>query len=67
MITVRAENADDVAAVRRVNELAFDQPNEAALVDALGKAADPYISLVASDSEKVVGHIFFSPVSRLPP
>ena len=63
MITVRAENPDDISAVRRVNELAFGQPNEAALVDELRKAADPYISLVATNSGQVVGHIFFSPVS----
>ena len=66
MITVRAENSVDIAAVRRVNELAFGQPNEAALVDALRKAADPYISLVATDGGQVVGHIFFSPVSIEP-
>ncbi len=33
------------------------------MVDALRNAADPYISLVAIQSERVVGHIFFSPVS----
>jgi putative acetyltransferase len=63
MVTVRAENSDDIAAVRRVNELAFGQPNEASLVDALRNGADPYISLVAIESGQVVGHIFFSPVS----
>ena len=63
MVTVRSEHSGDIAAVRRVNELAFGQPNEAALVDALRKAADPYISLVAIESGQVVGHIFFSPVS----
>ena len=63
MVTVRAENSDDIAAVRRVNELAFGGPTEAALVDALRNAANPYISLVAIESGQVVGHIFFSPVS----
>ena len=63
MVTVRAENSDDIGAVRRVNELAFGQPNEAGLVDALRIAADPYISLVAIESGQVIGHIFFSPVS----
>lgn len=63
MATVRAETSADIAAVRRVNELAFGRSNEAALVDALRNAADPYISLVAIESERVVGHIFFSPVS----
>lgn len=63
MVTVRAETSGDIAAVRRVNELAFGRPNEAALVDALRHASDPYISLVAIESGQVVGHIFFSPVS----
>ena len=63
MITVRAETAEDVPAVRRVNELAFGQPNEADLVDALRAAARPYISLVAAGGGRVVGHIFFSPVT----
>jgi putative acetyltransferase len=66
MITARAENSDDLAAVRRVNELAFGRPNEAALVDVLREASDPSISLVATDAGQVVGHIFFSPVSIEP-
>ena len=63
VVTVRAENSHDIAGVRRVNELAFGGPNEADLVDALRKAADPYISLVAIENDLIVGHIFFSPVS----
>lgn len=63
MITIRAERAGDVPAVRRLNELAFGQPEEAALVDALRAAADPHVSLVAADGDQIVGHIFFSPVS----
>lgn len=63
MVTVRAENLEDIAAVRRVNELAFGQPNEASLVDVLRNGAHPYISLVAVESVLIVGHIFFSPVS----
>ncbi|HEV2708144.1 MAG TPA: N-acetyltransferase [Pyrinomonadaceae bacterium] len=62
MITVRAETAEDISAVRRVNELAFERAEEAALVDALRVAADPQISLVAVAQDEVVGHIFFSPV-----
>ncbi|MCM3904907.1 MAG: N-acetyltransferase [Pyrinomonadaceae bacterium] len=63
VVTVRAENSDDIGVVRRVNELAFGSPNEAALVDALRIAADPYISLVAIERAQIIGHIFFSPVS----
>lgn len=63
MIIIRAETAVDHSAVRRVNQLAFGQPHEAALVDTLREAVHPYISLVAVLDGEVVGHIFFSPVS----
>jgi putative acetyltransferase len=63
MINIRAETAADIPAVRRVNELAFGQPNEADLVDKLRAAAHPHISLVAASQGQVVGHIFFSPVT----
>lgn len=66
MIEIRAERAGDAAAVRRVNELAFGRAEEAALVDALRAAADPRVSLVATDGDEIVGHIFFSPVSLEP-
>ena len=63
MISVRAETETDHADVHRVNEAAFGCADEADLVDVLRKAAHPHVSLVAVDEEKVVGHIFFSPVS----
>jgi len=63
MIVVRTETTEDHESVRRVNELAFEQPNEADLVDGLRANARPYISLVAVVDEQVVGHISFSPVS----
>lgn len=63
MVNIRAETADDYAAVRRVNEAAFGRPAEANLVDALRESARPHISLVAVKAGQVVGHIFFSPVS----
>lgn len=62
MIVIRAETVEDYAAVRRVNELAFGQPDEAALVEAL-RSVSPHVSLVAVDDLQVVGHIFFSPVT----
>ena len=62
-MTVRTESTKDDESVRRVNELAFEQPNEADLVDALRANARPFVSLVAVVDEQVVGHIFFSPVS----
>lgn len=63
MILIRTETTQDHGFVRLINELAFGQPNEADLVDALRKNARPFISLVALIDEQVVGHIFFSPVS----
>jgi putative acetyltransferase len=63
MITIRLEQPEDEIGIRRVNELAFEQKNEADLVDALRVKARPYISLVASVDDLVVGHICFSPVS----
>ncbi|HEX8140742.1 MAG TPA: N-acetyltransferase [Pyrinomonadaceae bacterium] len=63
MITIRAETAEDIPAIRQVNELAFGQPDEADLVDALRATAQPHISLVAVSAGRVVGHIFFSPVT----
>ena len=63
MIIIRAETADDIPAVRRVNELAFGQPDEADIVDALRANARPHISLVAVSEGQVVGHIFLSPVT----
>lgn len=63
MITIRAEAAEDISSVRRVNEQAFGRTEEADLVDRLRAAARPYISLVAVSGAQVVGHIFFSPVT----
>jgi hypothetical protein len=54
MATVRSENLDDIAPVRRVNELAFGQPNEGELVDTLRKVANPHISLVAIEGGKSI-------------
>lgn len=45
-----------------MNLTAFDTPMEAGLVDRLRDAAQPVISMVAVDVEKVVGHVLFSPV-----
>jgi putative acetyltransferase len=59
---VRAETPADYPAVRRVNELAFGGRAEADLVDALRESASPCLSLVAVGGERVVGHVFFSPV-----
>jgi putative acetyltransferase len=62
MMIIRDETPEDYAAVYRVNALAFGREGEAVLVERL-RAAHAHISLVAVEGERVVGHIFFSPVS----
>ena len=62
MTTVRPEQAEDVAAVRQVNEQAFETPAEARLVDLLRGRGKLIVSLVAHVNDHVVGHIAFSPV-----
>ena len=62
MNTVRPEHPDDRASVREVNERAFGRASEADLLEVLRRSADPYVSLVAEEDDRVVGHIFFSPV-----
>lgn len=63
MVVIRNETIEDKAEIRRVNELAFARTNEADLIDALRQEAAPIISLVAARDVKIVGHIFFSPVT----
>jgi putative acetyltransferase len=60
-LTIRPERPPDADAVRIVNERAFGQPTEAALVDALRGVAGA-ISLVATIGARIVGHILFTPV-----
>jgi putative acetyltransferase len=62
MLIIRAETEADYPAVHEVNERAFGRAGEADLVDALRRNAEPQISLVGEIDERVVGHIFFSPV-----
>jgi putative acetyltransferase len=62
-MTIRPERGGDRAAVRRVNEAAFERPGEADLVDALRAAGAATLSLVAEARGEIVGHILFSPVS----
>jgi putative acetyltransferase len=59
---IRAEQSDDVEAVRRVNVAAFRREGEADLVDALRGGASTF-SFVAIKSGQIVGHVFFSPVA----
>jgi putative acetyltransferase len=59
---VRAEQSEDVAAIRIVNIAAFGRESEADLVDRLRGSAST-LSFVAVESAQIVGHIFFSQVT----
>ncbi len=60
---IRPEAEADRAAVRAVNEAAFETPAEADLVEALHRKNLSLVSLVAEVDDTIVGHILFSPVS----
>lgn len=60
MIEIRREREEDFVEVYHINSLAFQQEDEANLVEKLRKK--PHISLVAETDGKIVGHIFFSPM-----
>ena len=62
-ITIRDEEPDDIVDIHRVNLMAFGQPDEANLVDALRSNDAMTLSLVATDGSDIVGHILFSPVT----
>jgi putative acetyltransferase len=62
VIVIRAERAEDIAAVRRANDRAFGRPEEGAVVDLLRDACPDAVSLVADESGEILGHVLFSPV-----
>jgi len=62
-LRIRDERPEDRAAVHAVQEAAFGRRAEADLVDALRAEAHPQLSLVAERDGRVVGHVFFSPVT----
>lgn len=66
MLTIRDENENDSAAIRRLLESAFEGPDEARLVERLREAGQAVISLVAVEGQQVVGHILFSPMTIEP-
>jgi putative acetyltransferase len=58
--SVRPETTADHPAIREVHRRAFDQEEEARLVDALRLGGHVRVSLVAEEEGRVVGHILFS-------
>ncbi len=60
---IREETVGDFAGVRRVEELAFERPDEANLVDLIRANEAVTLSLVALEEDEIVGHVLFSPVT----
>jgi len=63
MIEIREEEPCDQAAVLLLNEVAFANGPEAAVVDKLRADCDNYVSFVAVDQGTLVGHILFTPAT----
>ncbi|WP_232962395.1 GNAT family N-acetyltransferase [Paracoccus tegillarcae] len=59
---LRPESTADHAAIHALTVAAFGQTDEADLVDALRRAGDLDLSLVASQGGTVLGHIALSPI-----
>jgi putative acetyltransferase len=66
MLVVRREIDSDRAAIRYLLEQAFGSQVEATLVEALRHRRVLILSLVATDRDRLVGHIAFSPVTIEP-
>jgi putative acetyltransferase len=54
---------DDLAAIRAVNDAAFDRRGQTQAFDEFRESRDDIISLVAQANEQVVGHVLFSPAT----
>jgi putative acetyltransferase len=64
---IRPEAPPDAAAIRFVNEQAFGGSGEANAIAALRDRGAATLSLVAVIDERVVGHIFFTPIEIVAP
>lgn len=62
MIEIREERRADYQAIRDVNNQAFNQPQEGTIIEKIRESGVEILSLVAIIDNKIVGHIFFSPV-----
>lgn len=60
---IRKENFEDIRIIHEINIEAFENDSEANLVDRLRESQISNISLVAEVNKKLVGHIFFSPMT----
>lgn len=62
-IEIRDERSGDIAAIHALNKLAFEQEQEANIVDALRQNGAARLSLVAVIGGRIVGHIMYSPIT----
>ena len=62
MIIIRTETPEDVTTIRHINEKAFGQKEEAAIIEKLRNRGVLTLSLVAVLNNEIIGHIAFSPV-----
>ena len=62
-IDIAEERPGDVAAIRDLNQRAFEQNQEANIVDFLRSNGGALLSLVATVNGTVVGYIMYSPIS----
>ncbi len=60
---IRTEDPSDIPAIHHLNRLAFDCHTEARLVDQLRHSGCDFLSLVAEDQGRIIGHILFTPVT----
>ena len=63
-IEIKAETLADFDSIRKINNQAFGQPQEAQLIESLRKLENyiPELSLIAFEDDKAVGHILFFPI-----
>lgn len=61
MLIIREEIPVELPAIREVIKKAFEQNDEARVVEEVREACDEILSLVALKGEEIVGHLFFSP------
>jgi putative acetyltransferase len=64
-LLIRPETPQDIAAIQRVNNLAFGRTNEGELVVALKalQSFDPRLSLVAEREAEILGYVLFFPIT----
>ena len=60
---VRPEQPGDAPQIRTIHQQAFDSDTEAELIEELRRTALALISLVAEETQQLIGHILFSPVT----